>query len=115
MFIQQSDNRSVSMGPICSLSNYLLIVEKSFPSPNSNNIFNIFLLLQASIIHLMMEGLPQDSTSLQNAAILDYSHSKTWPLILDSLGMAEEWLKNRKEGEILTVKYQVCSYFFLHR
>ena len=61
---------------------------------------------KASLYHLVKEGLPQDSSSLQNAAILAYPYAKTWPLILDSLGMADEWMK-RKEGDILATKYQV--------
>ena len=55
---------------------------------------------------LVIEKLPPDSTSQQNAAIIMYPHSRTWHLILDSLGIAEEWLKGR-ENEAKIVQYQV--------
>lgn len=55
---------------------------------------------------LVIENLPPDSTSKQNAAIVTYPHSRTWPLILDSLGIAEKWLKGR-EKEARTIDYQV--------
>ena len=56
-----------------------------------------------------------DSSSQQNAAILACPYSSTWPLVLDPLGMAEDWI--RKSGDkLLSTKYQVYtvynSYFF---
>ena len=54
----------------------------------------------------MLEGLPPDSTSQQNAAIITYPHSRAWPLVLDSLGIAQQWLKSR-ETKAQVIKYQV--------
>lgn len=57
---------------------------------------------------LVIEDLPPDCTSQQNAAIITYPHSRTWPLVLDSLGIAEQWLRGR-EKEAATIDYQVLT------
>ena len=55
---------------------------------------------------LVIEDLPPDSTSQQDAAIITYPHSRTWPLILDSLGIAKQWLEKREQHATI-VQYQV--------
>ena len=56
----------------------------------------------------MIEGLPPDPTSQQNASIITYPHSRTWPLILDPLGIAEQWLI-KQENQAMIVQYQVTT------
>ena len=64
-------------------------------------------LLQPALHHLVMEGLPQDSSSQQNACIITHPHTSVWPLVVDPLGMVEQWLKGR-EREATVVEYKVC-------
>ena len=64
-------------------------------------------LLQPALYHLIMEGLPQDSSSQQNACIITHPHTSVWPLVVDPLGMVEQWLKGR-EREATMVEYKVC-------
>lgn len=70
------------------------------------NLFTPFM--QPKLHKLVIENLPPDSTSQQNAAIIAYPHSRTWPLVLDSLGIAEQWLRGR-EKEAKTIQYQVLD------
>ena len=55
-----------------------------------------------------MEGLSPDLTTQQNACIITHSHTRVWPLILDSLGMVEEWLKSSETNPLL-IKYKVLK------
>ena len=64
-------------------------------------------LLQPALYHLVMEGLPEDSSSQQNACIISHPHTSVWPLVVDPLGMVEQWLKGR-EREATMVEYKVC-------
>lgn len=52
-----------------------------------------------------------DSSSQQNAAILINPYSSTWPLMLDPLGMAEDWIK-KSGNKVLLSTNQVCHFFF---
>ena len=53
-----------------------------------------------------MEGLPPDATSMENACLITYNHSQSWPLILDRSGMVEAWLTNRLKDPVI-FKYNV--------
>lgn len=53
-----------------------------------------------------MEGLPPDATSMENACLITYNHSQSWPLILDRSGMVEAWLTTRLKDPVI-FKYNV--------
>lgn len=63
-------------------------------------------MLQPMFHKLVSEDLPPDSSSQQNAAIITYPYFRTWPLILDPLAMALQWLTKR-EKTALVINYQV--------
>ena len=71
--------------------------------------FFLFLLVhfQPALYQLLIEGLPPDATSTENACLITYDYSQSWPLIVDRSGMVETWLKCRLSNP-LTLKYKVC-------
>ena len=67
-----------------------------------------FLLSPEELYHLSMEGLPVDDHTHFNACIITTDYSSFWPLIVDPLGMVEQWLNRRHEsGDTAFVKYEV--------
>ncbi len=68
-----------------------------------------FLLSPEELYHLSMEGLSVDDHSHFNACIIATDYSSFWPLIIDQLGMVEQWLNKRPQSEDTAfVKYEVC-------
>ena len=57
-----------------------------------------YLHTQPSLYHLIMDGLPSDATSQQNACAVCHTPSSSWPLIVDPLRMVEHCLRVREGG-----------------
>ena len=74
---------------------------------------NFSLSSQPSLYHLVIEGLPQDPSSQQNACIITHPHAGVWPLVVDPLGMVEQWLRGR-EMEAVIVEHKVCLHVFVY-
>jgi hypothetical protein len=71
------------------------------------HLYCLFLLVhfQPALYRLQIEGLPPDATSTENACLITYDHSQSWPLIVDRSGMVEAWLNCRLSNPI-TLKYK---------
>lgn len=46
----------------------------------------------------MIEGLPDDKCSIENACIVERSHR--WPLLIDPQMQASKWIKNKYEDDL---------------
>ncbi|CAG9466170.1 unnamed protein product [Pedinophyceae sp. YPF-701] len=49
-----------------------------------------------------IDGLPNDTFSIDNAIIM--SNSRRWPLMIDPQGQANKWIKNMEKSDLRTIK-----------
>lgn len=54
-----------------------------------------------------IDGLPNDSFSIDNAIIV--SKARRWPLLVDPQGQANKWIKNMEKKHKLEVRACVCA------
>lgn len=64
------------------------------------------IVFQPALYQLLIEGLPPDATSTENACLITHDHSQSWPLIVDRSGLVEAWLKCRLTNPVI-LKYKV--------
>ena len=66
-------------------------------------LYNYF---QPALYQLLIEGLPPDATSTENACLITYEHTQSWPLIVDRSGTVLAWLKCRLNNPVI-LNYKV--------
>ncbi|VVC44482.1 Dynein heavy chain, domain-2,Dynein heavy chain domain,Dynein heavy chain, P-loop containing D4 domain,P- [Cinara cedri] len=86
----------------------LLCSDLNIPSSNSYSLIDV-LGVPVKIQNWIINGLPMDSFSIDNAIIMD--GSQRWSLLIDPQGQAHEWIKTmEKSNDIIIVKLTNSNY-----